>query len=252
MDAITEQLIDDYLFGRLPDDERIRLLEKAARNEDLQNAIGLRGLELEALKLADEDNLKKTMKGWKLDQSEETSATVQPIRLSRSTRVRYMSYAAGFLLIVFAGMLFYANSNYSGNALLEEYTVSRINSSRSFSETDEFELIKRTIDNEEYSLALQYLDSLDGIEANLLRAEVQHKQKNWEASLKEYQIVINTDSQLADEATFQHALVLLAAGQKKQAKIELRTIAENEDHPFAASANKVIDHIDKFWFQLTW
>jgi len=214
MDAITEQLIDDYLFGRLPDDERIRLLEKAARNEDLQNAIGLRGLELEALKLADEDNLKKTMKGWKLDQSEETSATVQPIRLSRSTRVRYMSYAAGFLLIVFAGMLFYANSNYSGNALLEEYTVSRINSSRSFSETDEFELIKRTIDNEEYSLALQYLDSLDGI--------------------------------------FQHALVLLAAGQKKQAKIELRTIAENEDHPFAASANKVIDHIDKFWFQLTW
>lgn len=254
MDPTTETLMEDYLFDRLSTEQAEKLRTKASTDDDFAQLLALRKLEVDAMAIAEKDALCNTMSTWNIGSGPamETSKPALKLVHRRKAFTRVLSIAAGFLLLVFAGTSFFATSNYSNEALAERYSRSRIAGARGTSDAAALEPIKTLMAQGQYEQAISEMENMEGNATALLRAEAYFKLALFENSLQEYDKVAASDSQLADEAAFQSALTLLAAGKTAEAKVALEKINADPANTFAQNATQVLNELDSVWRKIAW
>lgn len=254
MDQPNEQQVEDFLFNRLPKTEADQLRAKAAADENFAATLARRQLEVDAMAIAEEDAIRASMSSWIVGGGKEEESTVAPLKVahSRKSFTRILSIAASFLLLVFAGSTFFASSNYSDEALAERYAQSRVAGARGTNDAEQLAPVKALMAEGKYQEATTSLSGIDGNAAAMLRGEAYYKLGQYDVSIQAYDEVIASDSQLADEAAFQRAVVLLASGQTSAATSVLKLVAADPANAFAQNAAKVLEDLNGFWRNLAW
>lgn len=254
MDQPNEQQIEDFLFNRLPQTEAEQLKSKADSDEDFASLLAQRQLEVNAMALAEEDQIRAAMNDWTIGSGKEETTAASPLKVAHRRRplTRVLSIAAGFLLLIFAGSTFFASANYSDTALADRYAQSRIAGSRGNNDANLLEPAKVLMAKGNFTDGLTALQELEGNAAAMLRGEALYRLNRFDESIQAYQQVAGSDSQLADEAAFQRALVLLAAGQTSAARTALEEVAANPANAFAKDAGQALNDLDGFWRNIAW
>jgi tetratricopeptide (TPR) repeat protein len=254
MNQPNEQQIEDLLFNRLSKAEADQLRAKAASDEKFATILAQRQLELDAMAIAEEDAIRASMSSWSVGGGKEKLSTTTPLKVAhrRKPFTRILSIAASLLLLVFAGLTFFASSNYSNEVLAERYAQSRVAGARGANDAEQLAPVKALMAEGKYQEATTSLSGINGNAAAMLRGEAFYKLSQYDLSIQAYDKVVASDSQLADEAAFQRALVLLAAGQTFAATSAFEQVASNPTNAFAQNATKALNDLNGFWRNLAW
>ena len=112
--------IDTYIAGKMPPEERTTFEQQMKTDVALEQEVKAHVAEREAIKLLLQEDFKQSIAQWRsegvAEKEEAKVVTMKPAR-SRSFR-RVLTLAASFLVLVVAGLGFFAQSNYSDQALI--------------------------------------------------------------------------------------------------------------------------------------
>ncbi len=122
--------IDDYLSGALAADELAAFEKELASNTTLAEQVQIHQLERETALLFLEQDMKANIQKWRTEGVTDTSETKQEAKVvalgeqnpQRTIGIRrILSIAASVLVLVGAGIAFWANQNYTNDSLAMEY-----------------------------------------------------------------------------------------------------------------------------------
>lgn len=242
----NESLIDKYLLGTLSQAETQQLEEKRksadfaeelAFHEDLQIAATKAG------RLALKDRLRQV----------ETKRQ-KPSKLKVSFR-RKLAVAAGFLLLLTAGSLWYAQANYANKVIFaQQYSSPNFAGTRAAGGNSIYQEAANAFYTDDYPEAISLLKNNLGIagmpeQASLLLAHAYLKNAQPEAAAALIPQPIAAASQEAWE--WVEVLALLQSGAKDQVIIKLTSIANTPMHPNQSSAQEILEQLQSPWRLLT-
>ena len=201
-----------------------------------------------------------------LSGSEEKVAKKNELSSAKVRRLnagKVFAYAASFILLIVIGAFWYANANYSNEALseIDSIRLDMENGTRRGDETivDIFDKGINALKNEQYNIATKYFDSIpDSSEsytlARLFLAYSQIKALKFESAIINADIVINIS---ASEPNRQKAqwLKIQAMLQSDPTSSEfgllLDQVTNDDTHMFQKKASQLEDKLNSVWRKLT-
>ncbi len=256
-DSLQNQ-IEDYLHNRMDEEAKKQFETQIASDRELASDVELFRLEKQALQLSQNNQLRAQMKNWEQErdtQDEANEARVVSLK-SRRSRLYTLSIAASFLLLFGIGAsMWFANANYSNAALVND-NIGIKTSTRDRGNVDgdnPFTTIFDEIEQENYTAALQMLETLEGSQyestAMTLKGEILTKQKKYEEAIALYSEMAQSQPDIAERQKAQWLLAntYLANGQTEQAKARLEEISGNANHSRQKEATQLLNQLNSFW-----
>lgn len=243
----NESLIDKYLAGRLTEAEQRLLVEKRKSPdfaEELAFHEDLRVAATKAGKLALKDRLLRV-----------EAEREKPNRMQVSYR-RVLGIAAGVLLFLTAGALWYAQANYATEAIFaQRYSAPNFSGTRSVSANTTYQEAANAYYFEDFSRSVALLkDSLNvpGMppRAGLLLAHAYLKQRQPADALALVPAPLPA-SPSREAWQWLETLALLQSGQQQDLENRLSTIAQTPNHPNQGEANELLQQLQSPWRLLT-
>lgn len=167
---------------------------------------------------------------------------------------RYLSIAAGFLLLFISGLTIYANNHYADSALAQSfYETPNFSLNRSESILTKFEQAKLAFTHKEYKKCIVLLSTTNNTQEDFLLAHAFYHNKNFNKA----KVLFSNISQLPDIRTNQQAewftvLAALQGNNQEDVIIILNKIAKDKNHPYVKEANKLRKQLVHSLRKLVW
>lgn len=252
--------IEEYLSGAMAGEERQAFEAEVAANPALADEVGLLRLAREAVELEISDNLRQQFQEW--DQSaakstEEAEAKVVKMKPRANLR-RILSIAATVLLLIAAGTFWFANNQYSSNAIAGDL-YSSISTMRRPNDTEN--TLNNALDairSGDYTQADQLLQTIQPADVNYADARYYlghsyfQQERYTEAITALQNLGDQADINLRESANWLQVLSYLELDQSDNATFQslLSGMVSNTDHNHHNDAVELEQKMNSFWFRL--
>ena len=259
LDNQQSEDIDNYVKDKMSPEEVADFELLMAADKDLQEEVSFRQSIKQVLKM--KRQITQAHKNHAQKASLNVAATSTQEATVRTLGVRrLLSYAAGVCMLLIAGSLGYADSNFS-NAAIGELSPHKLelNGKSSFkgataTAEDVFDIGLTAIEKEEWTNANSFFQQFsDGQPhydaAQLYLAYINYQQADYETSIQNAATVIqagNMERQAkAEWLTIQSMLAIDQTGNNFQTL--LQKIATQKGHPFKKEALRLQEELNSFW-----
>jgi len=227
MDVSNNQIIDDYLFNKLSDTERMDFEKKLSENESLQRQVELRRNIIKGAKSLGRDKMKKRLKNIHLEVN-------RPSTLPRRIWPFLSGMVAAIVLLVGSWAYFSSATDNSPKGLFaanyQPYELSLTSRDKT---TEEITELNALYNNKEYKAALPLFEKalaqnpkdarmLLGAGISLLELDNSEKARSYLL-----RILAAQDLRLSDTANWYIAMSFLKEGNSLEAQAALETLADN-------------------------
>lgn len=252
--------IEAYLYNQLSEDDRKALEIAAAKDESLQEKIRLHELELEALQLIDQGQLRNQFKVWKKEKNNTVGVKVVELKPKRPWK-RILAIAATFLVLAIAAIGVFIQTNYSNDILADANMFDTSFSGKgtgTIAPENALRPILNLMELGNYSAAIAALNDLEDSEfrerALLLKAENYYKIGNLVAAKETFKIVQQEaqNTTYGMSADFGLAVVLVKTRETKAALSHLNSIASNSEHLYQKEAQVLVNKLNSSWRNFVW
>ena len=187
--------IESYLKGTLTKEEKTAFEDDLMSKPKLKEDTEMHRLALSAIELEISNDLKSKMGAW-LNEEEE-SIVADPSKFKIRSLFKPLAIAASLLLLVSAGLNFYANQQYSNEAIVSEMADAyETTAMRSVQKQEGIQVanLEGEIINAYQNNDLKKLETFKQPVADYYAAILLRKNKRYEESLIKLQTVVNSDN----------------------------------------------------------
>ena len=256
--------IDDYVLGKLTENDKQTFEKGMAANPDLAAAVAVHQLEFRAGQLAVRDNLRSQMATWRVEKEAQQTVDATPVATPVITPVipltvvgkdvkivqmrrrifQYASAAVLLLAVGFAARWAMQPQGLSGIDMAQQFYEEPSFGTKSGADTSLIAAAERLVEQQkDYKGALQILESVQDaslIERSLsLKAHCAYKLGDFATAATTLQTLIDTtnDPLSKQPAEWQWLLMKLAANQKDEGfKNRLEKMGKDEQHQYQNEA----------------
>ena len=250
--------LPDFLYNRLSESERKKMQAEIDSNEQLRDLYKDMMIAKDALEVAEHQAIKNIVN----EQAALTKPAIVPMQSGVNRRWKWRAMAAGFLVLLVAGIVWWANSQYGNSALISQHSpnfvfpVSTVKgNSQGVSET-----LRRANDfyqKQEFENAINELskfneDNKAAInEGIFLKGKVYLDAKNYEMAIFAFNEYFSTgDKQHTEYAHFYLAQAHLGNGEEEEAVKKLEYILANPNDfspKFEGAAKGMLADLQSNW-----
>jgi len=269
MEKDFTQRIDAYLDNELSTKELANFEADLQTDTDLAAAFKIHKAEREAVLLMLKEDYKSQIKEWRSNASDEEdeveSAKVVSLPKKETTKVRplrrILSIAASILVLLTAGSVFWGNSNYSNNALGENWYMTADTGGDKGSATSIDASYNAGIDayfnQKDYQKAITEFSKINPqsesyIDAQYYLAHANYANENYLIAIKYYNTILQARELPVyinkDKVRWNRLMAMLENNQVDDNFYkELDAIAESKRPPFNQKAIDLKKELDSFW-----
>lgn len=250
--------IEDYLYERMSGEQATLFEASLKEDEALAEAVELKRMEKQALRILAQDQLRAEMTKWKSEKKTAAPPDAQIIKMPKRRLIYRLSAAASIVLLI-GVPLWWANQSYSNQALTGD-TLS-INTSRSDRSNiaDDNPLLAALdlVQEGDFNQAINELQQLQGTvfeeEAKLMTGEIYNEKGEFVNAINVYQDLIenSTDIIVKQKAEWYLSNLYLATKQENKAREILSTMSTDESHLRQKEAEHLLKKLNSFWRKLS-
>lgn len=246
--------IEDYLYGRMSEDQASAFEERVRKDGTLAEELEVKRMEQQTLRLLSQNQLRSEMTNWKAEREVEQPSEAKVVKMPRRRLLYRLSAAASILLLI--GLpLWWVNQVYSNEALAgNALGLKTSRSDRSNVAADNPLLQALDLANAgNFQEADNQLQALQGTpfaeEAQLLRAEIYCEQEQYNEAIPVYQNLAESSEDLIVKQRAEWLLsnAYLITDQEDQAQQLLTSIASNDGHLHQSEAQKLLKKLNSVW-----
>jgi TolA-binding protein len=249
-------LIENYLDGRLPENEKAAFEERLRQEPSLQEEVEAMRVARQTIEVGIADRLRAELQTM----AAENPGVAGPVKGRVVSLKRIMAVAAGFLLLLAIGAYWQAQLNYSGPALaVQFYDDAALAGTRSgIQSANELSPGLSALQAEDYPTAIAAFSAIPDSsayfsDAQYLLANALYLSGRYDEAIPVLQALQGCpDPLIAEKADWLLALSYLNNGRKEDPAFTglVNDIALNADHAFHPQAVQVQQKLDSFWSRL--
>ncbi len=247
--------IENYLYGRMTAEQERSFEQEVEKDAALAEALELERLEQRALRLLDQDRLREQMAGWKAEKKQLPADEGARVVSITRRRFLYRVSAAASVLLLLGIPLWWANQNYSDQALLggalDLESAAGIRSDAPAGEA--LQPARGAYQDGAVDEAIRMLRAEAGSpyadQAQLLLGKLYADQEDYAAAERVFSALseASADVTIREDAQWLLANVYLSRGEEAPARDLLNTIAGNPDHYRRSEAAALLAKLNSFW-----
>lgn len=258
MKEMDQDQIEAYLYDRMSKEQAASFEAKLKTDKALAEALELKRMEKQALRLLAQDQLRAEMSKWKMEKNTELQPEAQIIEMPRR-RLIYRLSAAASIIILIGIPLWWVNQNYSNSGLTGEnlgFQTSRSDRSN-ISEDNPLLAALDLAQAGNFEEAVNQLQQLQGTifeeEGKLLLGEIYSEQGEMVNATNVYLDLIanSTDVIVKQNAEWFLINVYLATDQVDKARELLSEISIDESHLRKNEAEQLLKKLNSFWRKIS-
>lgn len=245
--------IEDYLNGKLPEEQRRAFAERLEQEPELATEVQAFRLSQEVIEEGIADQLRADFASWNQEGKQKQPAKIVKMRSMR----KVLAIAASLLLLLTVGYLQYSNTqqNYSSSALAANYHDADLGTTRSTTNTNELSDAITALQAANYTTAIQELQAINNSspyysDAQFLLADAYYLNDQLSQATNTIgPLLTNEDPLLQEKAEWLKILIDLKSGKKNdpEFQLQLKEISENTNHSFQPKAAELVETLNGFW-----